>query len=359
MSRAYNFFAGPATLPLEVLEEAQKNLTDYKDYGYSIMEASHRGEAYDAVHTEAIANVKELLNLSDDYAVLFMTGGASTQFPLVPMNLRGEGQVADYTKTGGWAAKAIKEAKILGPTNVIADTSEEKPARMPRPDELQVSENSAYLHITANETVSGTQWKTFPETKSPLVADMSSEMLSRPIDVNQFGLIYAGAQKNLGPSGVTLVIVRKDLAERVSADVPTIMRYSTHIAKNSLFNTPPSFPIYMLMLVTRWVKEKGGVEAMEQINQAKAQKLYDIIDGTDFYNGTAAVEDRSIMNVTWRLPNEELEAKFVAEAAKNNMVGLKGHRSVGGIRASIYNSFPPEGIDALVDFMKNFEAENG
>ena len=359
MSRAYNFFAGPATLPAEVLEEAKEHLTDYKGIGYSIMEASHRGKAYDEIHNEAVANIRELLGLSDDYSVLFMTGGASTQFALVPMNLRGPGQTADYSNSGAWAAKALKEAQILGETTVVADTSDASPARMPRMEEISESENSAYFHITSNETISGTRWSTFPETKAPLVADMSSEMLSRPIDPSKFGLIYAGAQKNLGPSGVTLVIIRNDLAERAPATVPTIMRYATHISKNSLFNTPPTFPIYMLALVTRWLKEKGGLAEMEKQNEAKAKKLYDAIDASDFYRGTAAVEDRSVMNVTWRLPSEELEAQFVAEATERNMVGLKGHRSVGGIRASIYNSFPPEGVDALVEFMKGFEAANG
>lgn len=359
MSRAYNFFAGPATLPVEVLEEAKQHLTDYKGVGYSIMEASHRGPVYDEVHNEAASNISELLGLSDDYSVLFMTGGASTQFPLIPMNLRGAGQTADYSNSGAWAAKAIKEAQILGDTTVVADTSDASPARMPRMEEISESENSAYFHITSNETISGTRWQNFPATRAPLVADMSSEMLSRPIDANKFGLIYAGAQKNLGPSGVTLVIIRNDLAERVPATVPTIMRYATHISKNSLFNTPPTFPIYMLALVTRWLKDKGGLAAMEMQNEAKAKKLYDLIDAGGFYRGTAAVEDRSVMNVTWRLPNEELEAKFVAAAAEQNMVGLKGHRSVGGVRASIYNSFPPEGVDALVAFMKDFEDANG
>jgi len=359
MSRAYNFFAGPATLPLEVLEEAQAHLTDYQGIGYSIMEASHRGKAYDAVHSEAIANTKELLGIGDDYSVIFMTGGASMQFALVPMNLRAPGQTADYTNSGAWAAKAIKEAQILGDTTVVADTGKDLPARMPKMSEISESANSAYFHITSNETISGTRWTEFPDTKAPLVADMSSEILSRPIDVGKFGLIYAGAQKNLGPSGVTLVIIRNDLAERAPATLPTIMRYATHVSKNSLFNTPPTFPIYILMLVTRWLKNNGGLAAVAQENEAKAGKLYAAIDASDFYRGTAAVEDRSVMNVTWRLPSEELEAKFVAEATAANMVGLKGHRSVGGIRASIYNSFPAEGVDALVQFMSDFEAANG
>ncbi len=357
--RAYNFFAGPAALPLEVLEEAATELVDYQGIGYSIMEASHRGKAYDDIHSEATANIKELLNISDDYSVLFMAGGASTQFALIPMNLRGAGQTADYVNSGAWAGKAVTEAKIQGETNIAADTANASPARMPSADELKLSANAAYLHITSNETIAGTQWKEFPASNAPLICDMSSDILSRSLDVSKFGLIYAGAQKNLGPAGVAVVIIRNDLAERVSDSVPTIMRYSTHISKNSLFNTPPTFPIYMLTLVTRWIKKNGGLNAMELRNAAKAKVLYDAIDGTDFYQGTAAREHRSLMNVTWRLPSEELEAKFVAEATALNMVGLKGHRSVGGIRASIYNSCPPAGVDALVEFMKEFEVKNG
>ncbi|MBU0677619.1 MAG: 3-phosphoserine/phosphohydroxythreonine transaminase [Verrucomicrobia bacterium] len=359
MARVLNFSAGPATLPEEVLKEAQSELVDYKGSGMSLMEASHRGKEYDAVHQEAVANVTELLNLSDDYAVLFLQGGASSQFAMVPMNLVKEGQVADYTNSGSWAKKAIAEAKILECCHIAADASGEKPARMPRQDELDLAAGSAYLHITSNETIGGIQWKTFPKVDLPLVADMSSDILSRPFDMNPFGLVYAGAQKNLGPSGVTLVIIRKDLAEGVSGKVPTMLRYKTHIEADSLYNTPPTFGIYILMLVTRWIKVKGGLNAMAEINVRKAAKLYAAIDATDFFSGTAAVEDRSDMNVTFRLPSEELETKFIAEAGANGMKGLKGHRSVGGVRASIYNAFPEEGIDTLVEFMKTFEAENG
>lgn len=359
MSRAYNFSAGPAVLPEEALTEAQEQLLDFHGCGFSIMEASHRGKEYSAVHEEAIANITELLGLSDDYAVLFMTGGASAQFALAPMNLLGKGRTADYTNSGSWAAKAIKEAKIVGHVNVAADTSKATPARMPRPEELQLTDGAAYLHITSNETIGGIQWKTFPQADAPIVADMSSDMLSRPVDTASFGLIYAGAQKNLGPAGVTLVIIRKDLAERVSDEVPVIFRYKTHLEKNSLYNTPPCFSIYMLMLVTRWLKEQGGLANVEQRNAARAKKIYDVIDGTDFYRGTAAAEDRSVMNVTFRLPSEELEAQFIAEAAEQHMKGLKGHRSVGGIRASIYNAFPDAGIDALAAFMHDFESRNG
>lgn len=359
MNRIHNFSAGPSTLPVDALQEAQKEFLDYQGLGLSIIEDSHRSKAYDAVHNEAIANIRELMGINDDYAVLFLTGGASGQFAMAPMNLLGEGQAADYTNSGAWASKAIKEARVIGAVNVIADCGKEVPTRVPHASELTFTENAAYVHITSNETISGAQWKTFPDTQAPLVADMSSDIMARPVDVSQFGLIYAGAQKNLGPAGVTVVIIRKELAERVSDKVPLIYRYKTHIAENSLYNTPPCFSIYMVMLVTRWLKQKGGLAAMETINERKAGKLYAAIDAGAFYRGTAIPEHRSTMNVTFRLPTEELEAAFVKEAAKQRMTGLKGHRSVGGIRASIYNAMPEEGVDALIAFMKEFERKNG
>ncbi len=358
MARAYNFSAGPATLPLEVLEEAQGELLNYKGTGMSIMEHSHRGKAYMAVHAEAIANTRELLGLSDDYAVLFLQGGASLQFAMLPMNLLGAGQTADYTNSGSWAAKAIKEAKLIGNVNVAADCGKEIPTRVPTESELQLTPGASYVHITSNETISGAQWKTFPKTEAPLVADMSSDILSRPFDASQFGLIYAGAQKNLAPAGMALVILRKELAERVPSTVPSMLKYSTHIENDSMFNTCPCFTIYMYMLVTRWIK-KTGLDALYTQNVNKAARLYSAIDSSDFYKGTAVPECRSDMNVTWRLPSEELEAAFIKEAADAGFSGLKGHRSVGGIRASIYNAFPAEGVDALVAFMKDFEARNG
>ena len=358
MARVFNFSAGPATLPLEVLEEAQRELVDYAGSGMSIMEHSHRGKEYSAVHAEAIANTRELLQLSDDYSVLFMQGGASTQFALIPMNLLGEGQTADYTNSGTWAAKAIKEAKLLGNVNIAADCGKEIPTRVPTEAELQLTPGAAYVHVTSNETISGAQWKQFPKTEAPLVADMSSDMLSRPFDANQFGLIYAGAQKNLGPAGMALVVIRKDLADRVPENTPSMFKYATHIAADSLYNTCPCFTIYMYMLVTRWIK-KVGLDALYTQNVEKAAKLYAAIDGSDFYKGTAVSECRSDMNVTWRLTNEDLEAKFIADAAEQGLKGLKGHRSVGGVRASIYNAFPVEGIDALTSFMADFEAKNG
>ncbi|MBN2704777.1 MAG: 3-phosphoserine/phosphohydroxythreonine transaminase [Pontiellaceae bacterium] len=356
--RAYNFSAGPAVLPEEVLKQAQAELVDYQGTGMSIMEMSHRGKEYSAIHDETIANIKELLNIPAGYSVLFLTGGASTQFAMIPMNLLGAGQTADYTNSGAWASKAIKEAKALGNVNVVADCGKEIPTRVPSINELKLTDNAAYLHITSNETISGAQWKVFPEHDC-LIADMSSDMLSRPVDVSKFGLIYAGAQKNLGPAGVTLVIIKDELADRCPGTVPTMFRYKTHIDENSLYNTVPTFPVYILCLVTRWLKANGGLEGMKKINEEKASKLYAAIDASDFYKGTAVKEFRSEMNVTWRLPSEELEALFVAEAAKQNLKTLKGHRSVGGIRASIYNAFPMEGVDALISFMKEFEAKNG
>ena len=356
--RAYNFSAGPAILPEEVLKEAAAELLDYNGTGMSIMEMSHRGKDYSAVHEECIANLKELLNIPEGYSVLFMTGGASSQFALIPMNLLGTDQVADYTNSGSWAAKAIKEAQMLGNINIAADCGKEIPTRVPTADELQLTDNAAYLHITSNETISGAQWKTFPKNDC-LIADMSSDILSRPLNVSDFGLIYAGAQKNLGPAGITLVIIKDELADRCPDTVPTIMRYKTHIENNSLYNTVPTFPVYMLCLVTRWLKAKGGLEGMQKQNAEKAAKLYEAIDATDFYTGTAVPEFRSDMNVTWRIANEDLEPAFIEEAAKQNLKTLKGHRSVGGLRASIYNAFPPEGVDALIAFMKDFEAKNG
>ena len=360
MSRAFNFNAGPAALPLEVLEIAQKELTDFGGTGMSIMEHSHRGKAYDAVHAEAVANMAKLLGATDDYQVLFLQGGASLQFAQVPMNLLLPGQTADYVNTGEWAGKAIKEAKKIGNVNILADTAKDIPTTMPDYDALKYTPGAAYVHVTSNETIAGTQMKKFPRTAAPLVADMSSDILCRPLDLKQFGLIYAGAQKNLGPSGVTLVVIRKDLLERAPATLPTMLQYRTQAKENSLYNTPPTFGIYILMLVTRWLLAKGGAAGMEKINQAKADKLYAAFDNSGgFYRGTAVKEFRSTMNVTWRLPSEELEEKFIKEATALKMIGLKGHRDVGGCRASLYNACPAESVDALVAFMKDFQAKNG
>ena len=359
MNRVFNFSAGPAVLPESVLAEAQEHLLNYHGCGFSIMEASHRGPQYDAVHQEAIANLGTLLGLSDDYQVLFLTGGATAQFALVPMNLRGAGQSANYSLDGAWAKKAVAEAKITGDTHVAGDFTAAKPLRCGSPADLDCPEGAAYLHITSNETIEGVQWKEWPETDAPLVADMSSEILSREIDVSKFGFIYAGAQKNLGPSGVTIGIIRKDLLDRAPDTVPSILRYKTHADANSLKNTPPTFSIYMVCLVTRWLLAEGGVAAMQTRNERKAGKLYDTLDGSAFWSPSADKAFRSPMNVTFRIANQDLEPVFLEEAAAEGMVAMKGHRSVGGIRASIYNAFPEAGVDALVSFMNAFEAKHG
>ncbi len=358
MSRAFNFSAGPATLPLEVLEEAQRDFVDYQGTGMSLFESSHRGKAYSEVHAEAQANLRELLGLSDDYAVLFLQGGASTQFAMIPMNLLGSGQTAYYANTGAWAGKAIKEAKLLGDVKVVGETAGAATPYMPSMEQLAVPADAAYLHITSNETIEGSQFKQFPACAAPLVCDMSSDILSRPFDPNAFGLIYAGLQKNLGPAGGALVVIRKDLAERAPAGLSTMFKYSTHISKDSLFNTPPCFAIYMLCLVTRWLKQHG-MDAIYANNAAKAGQLYSAIDASDFYRGVADVNFRSDMNVTFRIVDHALEAGFVTEAAALGLSGLKGHRDVGGLRASIYNAFPNEGIKALIDFMGEFERTHG
>jgi len=358
MSRVYNFSAGPAILPLEALQEAQNGLVDYKGSGMSVMEMSHRGKEYEAIHNEALGNVRELMGLTDDYSVLFIQGGASFQFAMVPMNFLGQGQVADYINAGSWGAAAVKQARIIGNVNLVAECQKDIPTRMPDASEMKWTPDAVYSHITTNETISGTQLKDIPETGSPLIADMSSDILSRPLDYTKFGLVYAGAQKNLGPSGVALVAIRKDLAAKGNITLPTMLKYQTHIDENSLYNTPPCFAIYMLCLTTRWMK-KMGLQKLFKQNRDKAQLLYDVIDAGGFYRGTAKAEHRSDMNVTFRLPTEELETLFIKQASEAGMKQLKGHRSVGGIRASIYNAFPVAGVEALVSFMKDFEKRNG
>ncbi len=359
MARVFNFNAGPAVLPEEVLAEAQAELLDFKGSGMSVLEHSHRGKEYEAVHQEAIDGIRRLMKVPEDYAVLFLQGGASMQFAMVPMNLLGPNQTADYVNSGAWASKAVKEAQTIGNVRVVANTAKDIPARLPKADAPAWTPGAAYAHITSNETIAGTQWKNFPRTPAPLVADMSSDILSRPVEVGQFGLIYAGAQKNLGPAGVALVIIRKDLAERAPEKLPVMLRYKTHIEENSLYNTPPCFAIYLIALVTRWI-EKTGLEQLYRRNVEKAARLYAAIDGSGgFYRGTAAPEDRSDMNVTWRLPSEELEERFIKEASAEGMKGLKGHRSVGGVRASIYNACPLAAVEALVAFMKEFQRKSG
>lgn len=361
MARCFNFSAGPAILPEEVLREAQGDLLDYKGVGYSIMECSHRGKEFQPVIDEAQANILKLMGLSaDQYAVLFLTGGASFQFAQVPLNLLLPGQTADYINTGTWAAKAIKEAKLVGSVNVAADTSKSRPSTLPTQADLKLTPGAAYVHMTTNETIEGTQFKTIPQVEAPLVADMSSDIFSRPLDFSKFGLVYAGAQKNIGPAGVTLVVVRKDLAARASDKLSLILRYRTHIEEGSMYNTPPCFPIYLVLLVTRWIEQQGGLAVLAQRNVEKAARLYAAIDASGgYYRGTADARFRSDMNVTFRLPDEAREEKFCKEASARGLKQLKGHRSVGGIRASIYNAFPAAGVDALTAFMKDFQAANG
>ena len=358
--RIYNFNAGPAALPLPVLEEIQAEFLDFKGSGMSITEVSHRSSTFDEVINDAADRVKRLLNAGEDYKVLFLQGGASLQFSMVPMNLLADGQVADYVDTGTWSTKAIKEVEILGKQARVAASSEDQDFNY-IPKNIAFNKDAAYAHITSNNTIRGTQWQSFPDTGPvPLISDMSSDILGRTFDIAPFGLIYAGAQKNVGPSGVTLVVIRQDMLARVPGDLPTMLKYTTFADKNSMFNTPPCFAVYVLQLVMKWIEESvGGLANMEQLNRQKAAILYDYLDKSDFYNGTAAKEDRSIMNVTFLLKDSALEGTFIAEALANGLVGLKGHRSVGGCRASIYNASTLEAVEALVSFMAEFERKHG
>jgi len=359
-TRIYNFAAGPAVLPLPVLEEAQRDLVALPGVGMSVMEISHRSKVFDEIIQGAEADFRSLAGVPDGYHVLFLQGGASTQFSMVPMNLLGAGATADYIVTGSWSKKAVKEAKKVGTVNVAATTESENFARIPRQDELTLTPGAAYVHMTSNNTIFGTEWKGVPAVGDvPLICDASSDIFSGPIDVSKFALVYAGAQKNLGPSGVTLVVLRDDLAKKGPDSLPTMLNYATHVENKSLYNTPPVFGIYILRLVLKWLVANGGLPAMAKVNERKAGKLYAEIDRSGFFRGHAAKDSRSLMNVTFRLPSEELEQKFVKEATAAGFSGLKGHRSVGGLRASIYNAFPEAGIDALVAFMQEFEKKNG
>ncbi|MFC5701227.1 3-phosphoserine/phosphohydroxythreonine transaminase [Cohnella faecalis] len=360
-NRAYNFNAGPAALPLEVLQQAQEQFVEFDNTGMSLMEMSHRGAVYEKVHYETENLLRELLGIPEGYKVLFLQGGASTQFAMIPMNLLSPGKVGAYVATGSWATKAIEEAKLFGDTAIAASSEADKYARIPSLTDVKIPDNAAYLHVTSNETIEGTQWQAYPDSGSvPLIGDLSSDILCRPIDVSRFGLIYAGAQKNLGPSGVTIAVIREDLIGKPSMTVPTMLRYSTHAKADSLYNTPPTFAIYMVNTVLKWVKANGGAAGMAARNGEKAKLLYDAIDGSGgFYRGFAESASRSIMNVTFRMGSEELEKQFAKESEANGFVGLKGHRSVGGLRASIYNAVPPESVQALVSFMKDFQSRNG
>ncbi|HEX5708701.1 MAG TPA: 3-phosphoserine/phosphohydroxythreonine transaminase [Pyrinomonadaceae bacterium] len=358
--RIYNFSAGPAVLPVPVLEQARDEMLSLPGVGMSVMEISHRSAAFDEIIGSAERGIRELLGVPEGYRVLFLQGGASLQFSMIPINLLSDGASADYIITGSWGKKALKEAKKQGSANVAADMADSRYTRTPSQDELRLDPSAAYVHLTSNETIEGVEWFDEPEVGDvPLICDASSDILSRPVDVSRYGLIYAGAQKNMGPSGVTLVIIREDLLERVPDGLHTMLDYRTHVQNNSLYNTPNTWGIYILDLVCKWVKEKGGLEDMRRENEEKARLLYDAIDATDFYRGHAATEARSLMNVTFRLPSEELEKQFAKEATERGLDGLKGHRSVGGIRASIYNAFPSDGVAALVAFMHEFEQRNG
>lgn len=359
MSRSHNFSAGPAVLPLEVLQRVEKELVDYKGTGSSIIELSHRGPEYTEVHTQAQNKLKEILGLGDDFEVLFLQGGASTQFLMVPYNYLREGETADYLNTGSWSTKAIKEAKLFGNVNEAFSSKDVNFNRVPSDSEINYSDNPNYVHFTSNNTIFGTQFRKEPETGgTPLVCDASSDFLSRPIDVDKYGIIYAGAQKNAGPSGVTIVAIRKDMLEKAyTENIPSMMNYQTHA--KTLFNTPPVFAVYFFNYVLDWIQDKGGLKQMEELNRKKAEKLYAELDKDDFFRGTAEKESRSHMNVTFRLADEDLEKTFIEEAAKQDLNGLKGHRSVGGMRASIYNACPEESVDALISFMQDFRKKHG
>jgi len=364
--RIYNFSAGPAVLPEEVLLEAQKDLFALPGVGMSILEISHRSKTYDAIHAEAKEGLKKLLNIPDDYSILFLQGGASLQFSMVPLNLMPPKNKADYISTGSWSKKAIKEAKRVGTVNVAATTEEGEGdkkffKRIPKQNELKLDPEAAYVHFTSNNTIFGTQWHKEPEVGNvPLVCDASSDILHKKIDVKKYGLIYGGAQKNMGPAGVTLVIIRKDLVERSQDSLHTMLNYKIHVENDSLYNTPTTFGIYIIMLVTRWLTKLGGLDKMYEINKHKADLVYKCIDESGgFYKGHAEKDSRSLMNLTFNLATPEMEKKLIDEATKAGFNGLKGHRSVGGLRASIYNAFPTKGVEDLVSFMKDFQKKNG
>jgi len=361
--RIYNFAAGPAVLPLPVLEEVQRDLLALPGVGISILEISHRSATFESILEQAQADIRRLADVPSNYRILFLQGGASLQFSMVPMNLLAPGQIADHIDTGSWADKAVKEARKVGAANVIGSTAADSYTRIPSQAELTITPGAAYVHMTSNNTIEGTQWKQLPDVGDrPLVSDTSSDMFSKPIDVARHALIYAGAQKNMGPAGVTVVIVREDLLQQSTEKkkaLPTMLSYAVHAENNSLYNTPPAFAIYSLGLVMKWLLRHGGLTAIAKANERKAGRLYAEIDRTGFYRGTAQKDSRSLMNVTFRLGAEELEKLFVKEATSAGLDGLKGHRSVGGMRASIYNAFPEEGVDALVSFMKDFERKHG
>jgi len=357
--RVYNFYAGPATLPLPVLKKAQEELLNFRGSGMSILEISHRSKPYDEIHKRASELIKDLMGLPSNYKVLWLQGGASSQFFMVPLNLQIPGKPMEYVNTGNWAKKAIKEAKFYGEVKIVASSEDQKFSYIPQ--NVQFSNNAAFAHITGNETIGGIEWHDWPDVPNgvPLVCDMSSNFMNKVIDVKKFGVIYAGAQKNLGPAGVTVLIVREDLISRVAENTPTMLKWKTHVEKESLYNTPPCFAIYLCELVLEHLKKLGGIPAIEKQNRKKAKMIYDIIDNSNgFYKGVAKKESRSLMNVTFNLSTPELEAKCVEEGKNKGLIGLKGHRDVGGMRASIYNAMSIEGVEALCNFLKEFQENN-
>jgi phosphoserine aminotransferase len=358
--RIYNFNPGPAALPLVVLEEIRENFLNFKDSGMSITEISHRSKEFDDVINDAVARTKRLLNLGDNFQVLFIQGGASMQFCMIPMNFLPPGKSADYVDTGTWSTKAIKEAQILGKAiKIVASSADKNYCYIPK--NIAFNDKAEFVHLTSNNTIKGTQWAEFPDTKGvPIFCDMSSDIMSRPLDAAKFGLIYAGAQKNAGPAGVCLVIIRNDILDLVPDSIPTMLRYTTYSAKNSMYNTPPCFAVYTVQLVLKWLEESvGGLEKMAALNRKKARLLYRLLDNSSFYRATARPDSRSLMNVTFRMPDEELEERFIREGLENGLGGLKGHRSVGGCRASLYNAVSLDAVEVLTDFMATFERKYG
>ena len=358
MDRAHNFCAGPAALPLPVLEKVQAELTNYRGKGASILEMSHRSKEYTEINRQAVSRLKHLLNAGDEWEVLFLQGGASSQFMMVPHNFLSRKRTADYIDTGTWSDNAIQEARIFGNVHVPFSSKNENYTRVPSDDELELSGNAGYVHFTSNNTIYGTQFPSEPNVDAPLVCDASSDFLSRPLNLDKYGLIYAGAQKNLGPAGVTVVLIKKSFADsQANKDIPTILDYKTHMKK--IFNTPPVFAVYMVNYVLEWLEQSGGISHFQSVNQLKSEKLYAELDSDDFYYGTVQKGSRSKMNVTFRLNDENLESLFLKEAEQHGLLALKGHRSVGGIRASIYNACTLESVNALISFMKEFRNTHG
>lgn len=361
MGRIYNFASGPSILPLPVLEEVAKKLVDFEGTGMSLIEMSHRDKIFDAMHTETVALLREVYRVPDDFHVLFLQGGATFQFGMVPMAFLHKGQSADFIVTGTWGKKAHADASVVGNANIAWDGSKDNYTRIPAQHELKFTPGAAYVHMCTNETIGGIQWQYFPETGGiPIVADMSSDVLSRPVPWEKFGLVFAGTQKNLAPAGLAVVCIQKEFAKRARTDLPAYLRYDLHIKENSLYNTPPTFVIWVMNLTLKWIRSIGGIEALQKLRDLKADMIYNAIDQSGgFYKTNIPKDSRSKMNIVWRMETEALENKFIAEAAKEGMDGLRGHRSVGGMRASVYNAMPVEGVKALVDFMARFMQKNG